>query len=226
MKLNKSIFTISILSLIVAFTSLYFSWQNKGPRIVEIPVPFASEIENRSTTTSTVLESSKEEWLLYENTKYGYKFSYPSNGLLQKTAEMEPDALNESVDIDLGIPGYKTLLQVSIKPFNTFTTSEDTGDNPITLKSFAENVHENQKKSTNPNFKDKQVGSLTKIVFAGEEAYIFALNGHFTSPSGGYLITGMHNYVITEHGGAKFIIHYPINDTIAQEVIDSFEFIQ
>ena len=140
---------------------------------------------------------------------------------------MEPEVLNESVDVNLSVPGYGTLLQISTDRYYKFhDTDENMNTDLITLKSFAENVYESQVNDVNPNFSGDRTGSFTKTVFAGEEAYSFTLNGHFTSLSGGYLITGTHTYVITEYNGTKFIIHYPVSDTIAQKVVNSFEFMQ
>jgi len=239
-KMSKKLTTIlSVTALIVATATLFITWQNKTPRIgiVEIPELSTREIDYTSTTTP-VVESAEddvvtenalleEDWLLYENTKYGYRFSYPSSGNLQKTVEMEPGVLNESVDVNLSIPGYGALLQVSAELYYTFQDTDENMDTIlVTLKSFAENVYESQVKSVNPNFSGNRTGSLTKTVFAEEEAYNFTLNDYFAYPSAQYGITGTHTYVITEHNGTKFIIHYPAGDTVAQEVVNSFEFVQ
>jgi len=221
MNQKKLTIILSVLTIVIAAMALLVAWQNRAPRTVELPLSATERVF--VATTTTILNES--EWSTYENIKYGYRFKYPIQGLLQKTAEMERGILSESADIDLSIPGVGGLLQVSVDRFYPFDLISEVVDNSSTkLEYFTENVHRYQVESKNPNFENKQTGNLFELVFAGKDSYGFTLDGYFEHPGGGYVIVGTHRYIITEHSGSKFIIHYPIDDKLAQEVIDSFEF--
>ena len=53
--MTKKLTTIlSVTALMVATVALFIAWQNKGPRIAEIPAPSAREVDYTATTTPVV----------------------------------------------------------------------------------------------------------------------------------------------------------------------------
>ncbi|PIV87063.1 hypothetical protein COW49_01705, partial [Candidatus Kaiserbacteria bacterium CG17_big_fil_post_rev_8_21_14_2_50_51_7] len=73
-----------------------------------------------------------------------------------------------------------------------------------------------------------QAGKLQKMNFASSSAYFFDLSDDFelATAGSGYPPPGISNrYVFFENSNKdKFVIWYPLNDNLSQEIVNTFEF--
>ena len=220
--MNKKnlVIIISIIALFVALVAIFIAWQNRWPKIVQEP-PFPTRSVSISIKTSTISDTS--EWKIYENTKYGYRFKYPSEAIIQKVAEMERSEVDESGSIVLGVPKYGVRLEITGGKF--LSPKED-------LKSFANTSWQYQKNSQNRNI-EKKVGELQQIEFASTTAYIFSLEER-SSEYARQKEKEM-NFPPTDRNSIflfvespkkeKFFIKFSANNQTSQQIINSFEFI-
>ena len=183
----------------------------------------------QSVTTSPV--SSTHDWETYINSLYGYQVSYPKNAIATKYYEEDRDPLEKTKYFQIFIPGELTQFSVeSYIPNNDATDSvsmELNALDALPLQQFATALHQYQMDNPNQNMKDRQVGGLIETTFAGQKAYSFTLTKGFSTPAGEYAIpTGtIFNYIVVENNtGIKFLIYYPLNDSFAEAIKDSFAF--
>lgn len=171
----------------------------------------------RNNQSSSSTNTPPTNWNVYENTAYGYRFSYPSNMEVARVQDMDPRPITEVDDIYVSREGSEL--------FVTIATGSLVA---LDIKSFAESVRQNQINNKNPNIKNKQVDELKTISFANKTAYSFTLSGGFITGALGtteYGFEGTHNYIITENNaGEKIILHYPIEDSLSEQIKNSFEF--
>lgn len=189
--------------------------------------------DKQTNNDSTSIDTQIENWKAYENTVYQYKFSYPNNALIANTQEMNPYPVSQSNDIQVFIPGKITFVSIFAFSKGQSTASisvpgEFVIDN-LSIEELAKKIHQNQIDDKNPNMRDKRVGELREVNFAGEKAYSFTLTKGFSTGSVngiymGYTLSDTHNYIFTEKNGIKFVIHYPLEDKTTKEIMGSFKF--
>lgn len=208
--------TLYILILILVTVAVFFIWKQTH----------TSDTKIDSGTNTQI-----EKWLGYENAAYRYKLSYPDTALISNTQEMNVNTVEESNDIQIFIPGSTTSVSIFAftkdQPLYSILAPDQTGVTPkSSLKDITEKVHQNQIDDKNPYIKDKKIGDIKEVTFAGEKAYSFTLLGGFaTNLTGmGYVLPGTHNYIFVEKNNTKFVIHYPIGDKVSEKIIESFEF--
>lgn len=207
----------SAVTLLVILIAI-FVWQNKTHVGVKLSL---------DSISPAIIDEA--EWKLYENTKYGYRFKYPPEGNVHDDGGMTD--VKESSDLVLSMPDEGSIFEVFVW---VSSVSSQTGNEfgrlfDLPLYSFAGIIHKYQTKDNNPHFPDKKVGDLEYITFKEKIAYQFMLTDSFSDgPSGGgYSFSGgTHNYILLENNGAKFVIHYPIENRLSKKLLDSFEFIQ
>ena len=155
-----------------------------------------------------------ERWSVYENTKYGYDLKYPADRT-QPIADSQ-ELLSDARDVSFG--------QLSISVWSPYkfevTDPASLALNRLValdLESFARAVYQYQVDQP------IEIGGLRRINFAGKPAYSFTLSKSFHVPFVQYSLSGIHNYLLFEHGDSKFVIHYPAHDDLASSILDSFE---
>ncbi|HVS79507.1 MAG TPA: hypothetical protein VHF05_00860 [Candidatus Paceibacterota bacterium] len=173
-----------------------------------------------------------QDWKTYQNVAHGYAVSYPEDAAVQPVAEMEGKPVEQSDDIIIEIPGVGEKFGATIYlPFQNAPkalTEERNKLIMLPLFQFAESIRQMQLDDTNPYTKNKKVGGLNEIDLEGQKAYSFTLTKSFSQGlAGGYSLGKegtVFNFVFVENkSGEKIMIHYPLNDDVAERMIDSFE---
>jgi hypothetical protein len=171
-------------------------------------------------------------WNVYNNTVHGYRVSYPSVVTIAPITEIDSRSLDKVDDLEFFLPGKITALFVTVSTQyanapEAIATERATLIS-LPLRQFAETLRQYQITDKNPAVLGKQIGNLQETDFAGQKAYSFTLTKSFSlGLAGGYALADgtMYNYILTENkNGEKFIIHYPIGDSLSEQMKDSFVF--
>lgn len=166
-------------------------------------------------------------WKVFENTKYGYAISFPSESSISTSNDYADDLRTEE-DIGFYLPGRFPLIGVDATIYPNPPSFEAADE--LDLKSYAESVRTLQVNFPNPNHKDRNVGELTGTIIDGREAYWFTLDQGFTTEKKigrGYSIPPgqTYMYTITENSmGQKIIIYYLLGNPVAETMFQTFEF--
>ncbi|PIS43158.1 hypothetical protein COT23_02860 [Candidatus Kaiserbacteria bacterium CG08_land_8_20_14_0_20_50_21] len=173
-------------------------------------------------------------WETYENTAFKYRVWYPNSmsvGPLDQYNYITPITEQNQIIIikdDLAPYSYNNLSYVVIK----ITSLKGLGIEEKKLinqdlKSFAEAKRVSLLNGVDPTIKI-QAGKLQKMNFASSSAYFFDLSDDFelATAGSGYPPPGISNrYVFFENSNKdKFVIWYPLNDNLSQEIVNTFEF--
>lgn len=204
---------------------------------VPLKTPILEEEKDFYPPTDLTLPS----WKTYENTKYNYRLKYPPTGTVQqKYGEgMEPDQKTLH-SISFGI-GKTTLVGVFVPEFyldanNTISEFVSTAKNILSLdlKSFVQEIRRYQMEyvKNNPNYSIDyknliKIGEVTKLNFLGNDAYSFTLVGTLNTPIQGPLVRSRHEthkYIFVDHNGTRYIIVSTDNDSLAESILNTFQF--
>lgn len=172
-------------------------------------------------------------WKIYTNTVYGYQVSYPQDTIPDDIIRHEPIPVEESDDVTITTKENLTKFGVTaytpLTGWGTEIEKKQTELITLPLQQFAEAVRKIQVDDKNPYEQDKHAGELNEITFAGQKAYSFTLNRGFNGPHGSYTLdpdTAVYNLVFIENkAGVKLMIRYPLNDSIAERIANSFKVI-
>jgi hypothetical protein len=190
---------------------------------------------------------SSREWLEYKNIKYGYAVKYPQGGIGPGIYSEDPinakwNPVEKTDDLRIrtsrGVFGVATLELSSPERSGSVQFAEPRDEQErflsLSLETFAQRVLEYNEKQIGTKTKfgpdNRVVGSLEKKIIAGENAYGFRVSNTiwFGTPIGQLLIPGNRDpymYIFTENSkGKKFLIWYPANDSVFEEIKDTFEF--
>ena len=234
MNKQKILLTLVLFLLVVGGVILYQSLRTenaKSPNTV-VALPFTIQegskpwismedcVKNFSLSTST--------WKVFENKKYGYTISYPSEGYINSRNDSTLN-LSEEPTVEIGICNGFTLGGVDAIIYPNYPTQETEKAGALNLKSYAEAVRMIQinDSTANPYFKNRNVGMLKETTIDGRKAYQFTLDKGFTTSAKIYGIPygGVNMYIITENlKGQKIIISYYLGNPIAEKMYRTFVF--
>ncbi|MFZ1075649.1 MAG: hypothetical protein WAN50_04725 [Minisyncoccia bacterium] len=176
--------------------------------------------------TATVDTAS---WSIYSNTAYKYSIKYAPGSLVDRFIEEENESQNKTSYAMIYLPGTTT--EIDIQAFATGLHSGKEYDDLLAepLQQFASTLRQYQVDDSNPNLKDRQIGALVPITFAGHRAYSFSLTKGFTNTAegnGSIIPDGVTQNLITveNNDGTKLLIRYPLYDKSAEEMIGTFAF--
>lgn len=190
---------------------------------------------------------SSNEWLEYKNIKYGYIVKYPQGGTGPKIYSDDPidakwNPVEKTDDLRILVPrgtfGVVALDLPSPERSGTIQFAEPREDQErflsLPLKTFVQRIRDYNEKQIGTKTKfgpdDRVVGNLEKKIIAGKEAYGFTSSNTiwFGTPIGQILVPGNRDsylYVFAENSkGKKFLLWYPANDPIFEEMKNTFEF--
>ncbi len=179
-----------------------------------MPTPAAQQTPPKTDET--------QGWLIFTNKKYKYTFKHPqgsSVGSNQFVTDGE-DAFNVSLS------GNQTSFNVEAQDPEMYSDSPAIiRTMELPLKEFAQEIWRQNKKDTNPNIKNKEVGQILQTTVGGEAAYQFALTGSYHDGRGGYILEKKYTYLFVENNGLNFMIWLPADDSAARTILESFKFI-
>lgn len=106
------------------------------------PIPASSQsmIDYESSMNNTVLNSSADSMLAYQDISSGMKILYPANWTKKTYPYSELNTINRIVDFESGINGSESLQTYG--PFVTIKV-EDVSDKNVTLKSYIREKFDN-----------------------------------------------------------------------------------
>jgi hypothetical protein len=191
-------------------------------------------LKEKSATPPPVVQN--QNWKTYTNTSYGYSVSYPTEANIVPRSEEDSTPIEQINDLDFGIPGTGTSFSIRvILPYKY--APKDLADERLrlattSLDQFAKMLYQYQIEEKNPNMKDKEIGKLEEITFAGQKSYSFTLTKGFAEIKDGERFSGYvipngttYNFILTKNKDAKnMVISYPIGDSISEQMKDFFEF--
>lgn len=171
-------------------------------------------------------------WNTYSNTVHEYKISYPPEVMIAPIAEMDSRQIDKIDDLEVFVPGKITALFVTVLTPYTNASGAVAMERMklinLPLRQFAETLRQYQITDRNPAIHGKQVGNLEEDSIGGRRAYSFTLTKSFNlGLTGGYALADatVYNYFFTENrNGEKFIIHYPMDDSLSEQMRNSFVF--
>ena len=222
--MNIKIATITVLVVVIVAGAFVLVQKNSAKNSNDIGTTFVACDPLTTTQDCKPISLATSTWKVFENTKYGYAISYPSEGNISSV-----DDYGGVEEMSFGIPGRFTLggVDASIYPHSPPPISEL---NDLDLKSYAEAIRMLQVNFPNPNHKDRNIGKLAETTIDGRKAYQFTLDQGFTTEkkSGrGYSIPPGRTYLytITENSkGQKIIIYYFLGNPIAETMYQTFRF--
>ena len=207
--------TLLVLLILIVYSSIFYFYCRPS---------LAPTHPTTNPVATTTVSASQSDWKTYGNTAFGYRIQYPNGVTVEPLDRYDyTTPISEKGEVSVG-----TVNIVIWRDAGTtgFSVAENKKLVSLNLKSFAEAIraYQTTAKSTSQGIR---VSDLREVSFASSTAYSFDLSGTFTNSEGGYLIpTGITDrYIFAEiRGHTKVMLMYPINDTIAQQVVDSFEF--
>ncbi|MFI5260533.1 MAG: hypothetical protein ACHQU0_01945 [Candidatus Paceibacteria bacterium] len=176
---------------------------------------------------------STSHWKTYTNTSYGYQVKYPANMTVSYIGENSTIPVEQSDDAIIGVlNGGPTEFQVTA--YVLYSVQSGTSYNKqrsdliaLPLQKLAETVRQAQVNDKNPATPDKQTGQLKEITFAGQKGYSFTVTRTFNGLNGDYLLqptnTTFDFIFIENKSGQKLMISYPLGDTVAEKIGNSFQ---
>lgn len=211
---QKNGLAVSLLA-IVAVTGIYF--------LAEKTI---SNPQFNGSASSTSVSISQSEWKTYENTAYHYSVKYPQSWHVGQVLEEDRKTVEESrmVEIFSSSPGGKGYIGIT-----TWNPSEFTGTDQasaefrqsitVDLRSFAEAARQKEMGDKGHILPDKKVGELQEVVFANQKAFSYVVTGSYNKYGGDSA-----DYLFLENKDIKFMIYYSLNNSLPQEIADTFEF--
>lgn len=215
--MKKSIILIAILPLIGLGAGAYYIKQNPG--VLDFNKDDQEVASTALDTTETKLNKNvlpseieaNENLSTFISEKYKYSFRYP-----------------ESYDVlaswDSGLPRQEEMENsryVLVAPPKSFSRQEVFSIEILEkepLKEFSQKIWELQKQSTSA-----EVGELSETTIDNRPAYRFTLNGSYQSDTLSYLFNQKRYYIITEGDESLFIIYFPANNPISEQIFESFK---
>jgi len=161
------------------------------------------------------------DWKTYRNEKYGYSFKYPQDSSISSNQF----ATDEHEAFNIALRNNKSVFNVEVqdpKMFENVATVVQTMN--LELKEFTEKIWKLNKEDINPNIKNKKVGKILQTTIDGKIAYQFALTESYHDERGGYTLDRRHFYFFTENNGLNFMIWFPADDQVAQQILSTFKF--
>lgn len=224
MKNQKLILGSILLLLLVGALSIMY--QLRYAPLVNIP----ENIEKCDPLTTTAdcksISLDTSTWKVFENKKYGYAISYPTEGYITSS-----DDYGSPEHMLFSLPGRTSLGGVDATLYPNYPLS-DIPPKDLKLKLYAEEVRMLQINYLNPEYnKDQLIGDLKETAIANKKAYEFTLDQGFTTQKKiglGYVIPSHRTYLytITENlEGQKIMIYYDINNPIAVAMFKTFRFL-
>lgn len=143
--------------------------------------PIAQEKCNQFTTTQDCkpISLATSTWKKFENTKYGYAISFPSESSISTSNDYANDLRNEK-DISFYLPGRFPLVGVDAIIYPNSPSSEVAGE--LDLKSYAESVRMLQVNNRDPEyFKSQKTDEMKRVERAFSEAYQFTFPPIYTT---------------------------------------------
>ncbi|MHB0865750.1 MAG: hypothetical protein ACYC1Y_02520 [Minisyncoccota bacterium] len=210
----KKLLPVILLALFVAAGGLYYF----------------THVQKQSVT-----QTDTSAWKTYVNTSYGYEVKYPADMTVGYLGMAETIPIEESGEAIIHATGKPDTFGINaytpLTDHRTDAVKKQADLIALPLQQFAETIRQDQVNDKNSWTPDKQVGELKKINFAGREAYSFTLTRSFhgTGRIGDYLLDSdgaVYNFVFVENNAeVKLMIRYPLGDTTAEQIKNSFEFI-
>ncbi len=203
-----------------------------------------SYMKNSSAPASMTSVPGAGGWSTYENTKFGYKLRYPKGGNL-KYGERDAVLLSDASDLSVyryaengmmewGSVQIRAVIpsQLEFAPDNRLAEKEKqiaySDAKSFAIYGLQAEIDYLKNNQTPYNSKLHPSGLLTATI-GGRNAYGFRINGFSEAwPLGGFerpVLSATNNYfVFADDAGNKFIIAYPADDPISQQIVDSFRF--
>lgn len=190
---------------------------------------------NSSNSISMTGALDEKGWVAYENTKFHYEINYPTSGSVARIIEEEPVSEKESMEVKVGGDGYSIIIKVNPAQLPEYASSTPDYAHIVRLspKAFAEYGLQAEadylRNNPTPYNNKLQPSGLLTAVIGGRTAYGFRINGFSEVwPLGGFegpALDAINNYFVVADGeGNKFVIAYPADDPISQQIVDSFRF--
>lgn len=185
-------------------------------------------LEQGFNSTGSATTTQQVRWNTYTNTKYGYTLLFPKGSLLGLVQEAEGVPVEESMMIEIGMPGGVPPVGVQItvwEPYTYQTTDKIALEHNriarLDLKSFSETLRQKFVDDKNPNFPNKKIGDLEETTFAGHKAYAATVTGYTDSRS-----SDTFRYIYVENGTYKLVVQYSLKGDLSKQIVDTFKFIE
>ncbi|HEX8946988.1 MAG TPA: hypothetical protein VF829_02135 [Candidatus Paceibacterota bacterium] len=173
-------------------------------------------------------------WSTYLNSAYHYAIRYPSDWSVHKVLEEDRAGDTESSFVEaFGPEGLGPVVVRVVKARPSPPQSEQQQVFSYTSKEIAEygRQAEIEYLSHNPTSYNTHLhpSEIISRTIGGKTAYGFSINGYSEAwPLGGFegpSLNVTNNYFVFQNdAGDKFIIAYPADDPVAQEIVNSFQF--
>jgi hypothetical protein len=172
-----------------------------------------------------------ENWEVFINSRYGYSLKYPSEifdvvGGCCGSKETEENVYLINANSE---PGKKDTLgrfEITFLPIDNYPENKDVQENlKLNLENFANHIWKTNNDSiSTEKDKDKKVSSLIKTEYNGNEAYTFTLDKSLLTSSGGEVLDKEHKILISEDKNIKFIIKFPTDNPLFDQILSTFNF--
>ncbi|MDO8572140.1 MAG: hypothetical protein Q7S11_00020 [bacterium] len=188
---------------------------------------------DKATTTTVPKKLDTSTWKKYKNTSFRYSVKYPKDAEISTIVDLDPTPVEKGSDIQIFVPGSNTDITVNVLVPLIHVSSETIIKRnkllALSLRELSEKVRLYEVNYKNPNFKNREVGSMKEITIDGQKAYSFTLSAGFDFEwTGGYILPDntIYNYIFVENkNGEKMMIHYPLKDEVSGAMMSSFAFL-
>jgi len=206
--------TIIIVALLLIAVSFY-TWQKSE-----------SGITNKELGNTNSVDTSN--WKTYTNTKYNFSFKFPPNLIIRGSDGYE------SAEKDLPVASAIFLLdpaKESDKLANhdfEFTVRAYDSEYKIVIPFVDLDLRGFTEKMWQLNKNEDKQDNIAKAQIDGQQAYQFAIasnpNKGFTDGDLSIVLAGENTMIITSKGNSKFVIYFPINNSLSQYILSNFKF--